>query len=508
MMAIDKYKDSMRLGELIPITDQRYADVDVSGITLDSRSIVPGELFLACPGHTVDGRDYIPQAIANGAAAVVVEQDANWESNSEQQGVPIIVVAKLAAKLSDIAGRFYRYPAQSLSLVGVTGTNGKTSCTQLYLQLVNLLGKSCGVIGTLGAGIDGRLNESSNTTPDAVSVQRIIAEWRDEKLPVATMEVSSHGLEQGRVAAVEFDLALFTNLSRDHLDYHGSMQAYGEAKARLFKQPGLRHAVINIDDHFGRALIDMVPAGVDVVCYGVDWKDRTLKSTDVWVENVRFHQSGVDATLHSPWGFVEINSPLLGEFNLTNLVAVICCLGVQGFSLAKVARAIPQLLTVPGRMERVASPADITVVVDYAHTPDGLEKALRAMRQHTSGHMWCLFGCGGNRDQGKRPLMGAIAQQYADRVVVTNDNPRDELASTIIEQILAGMDEPVLVEMDRAVAIDFAIANASAGDCVLIAGKGHEDYQLLGDSRIPFSDIKQARLALTRRVNASDGGIS
>ena len=187
---------------------------------------------------------------------------------------------------------------------------------------------------------------------------------------------------------------------------------------------------------------------------------------------------------------------------------MICCLGVHGFSLAKVARAIPQLLTVPGRMERVASSADITVVVDYAHTPDGLEKALRAMRQHTSGHMWCLFGCGGNRDQGKRPLMGAIAQQYADRVVVTNDNPRDELASTIIEQILAGMDEPVLVEMDRAVAIDFAIANASAGDCVLIAGKGHEDYQLLGDSRIPFSDIKQARLALTRRVNASDGGIS
>ncbi|MEH6910714.1 MAG: UDP-N-acetylmuramoyl-L-alanyl-D-glutamate--2,6-diaminopimelate ligase [Oceanicoccus sp.] len=507
MMAINKHKDSVLLGDLINVAGQRCAMIELSGIESDSRKIVAGNVFLAIVGHALDGRDYIARAVANGAVAILVEQGGAWTANSEWQGVPVIAVDNLTARISEIAGRFYGHPSRELSLVGVTGTNGKTSCTQLYMQLVNLLGMSCGLIGTLGAGVDGRLDEGLNTTPDAISVQRVLAEWRDSQLSIAAMEVSSHGLEQGRVADVQFDLALFTNLSRDHLDYHGSMMAYGEAKSRLFQQPGLKRAVINIDDHFGCTLVDVVPDTVSVIRYGIEKDALTHHSANVWVESVEFHQSGVVAQLHSPWGIVEINSPLLGAFNLSNLVAVICCLGLQGFSLSSVAGVIPRLVTVPGRMERIVSTADITVVIDYAHTPDGLEKALLAMRQHTRGNLWCVFGCGGNRDHGKRPLMGELVQRYADHVVVTSDNPRNEPASEIIDEILGGVEMPAMVEEDRATAIQFAIANASAGDCVLIAGKGHEVYQVIGDRRIPFSDIKQARLALANRVNAV-GGIS
>lgn len=506
MMAIDGCKNSVLLGDLIDIADQCSAIIELSGVESDSRKIVAGDLFLAVAGQAVDGRDYIAQAVVNGAVAVLVERGGAWSANSDWQGVPVIAVDNLNARLSEIAGQFYHHPSRELSLIGVTGTNGKTSCTQLYMQLVNLLDKSCGVIGTLGAGVDGHLNEGLNTTPDAISVQRVLAEWRDNKLPVAAMEVSSHGLEQGRVAAVQFELALFTNLSRDHLDYHGSMIAYGQAKARLFRQSGLKRAVINVDDQFGCTLVDVVTDAVEVIRYGIERDALTSHSADVWVDSVQFHPRGVKAQLHSPWGTVGINSPLLGAFNLSNLVAVICCLGVQGFSLSSVAAAIPQLTTVPGRMERVVSNADISVVVDYAHTPDGLEKALLAMRQHTSGNLWCVFGCGGNRDHGKRPLMGALVQRYADHVVVTSDNPRNESAKEIIDEILGGVDRPIMVEEDRATAIRFAISNASVGDCVLIAGKGHEDYQLIGDRKMPFSDIKQARLALVSRVNTVRGG--
>ena len=507
MMAINERKNSVILGDLTAIEDQRYAAIELSGIQSDSRKIAAGNLFLAVAGHAVDGRDYIAQAVANGAAAVLVERAGSSVDKLNYPNVPIIAVENLNLKLSEIAGRFYNNPSHELSIVGVTGTNGKTSCTQLYMQIANLLGRSCGVIGTLGAGIDGQLNEGLNTTPDAISIQKILAEWRDHELAVAAMEVSSHGLEQGRVADVQFELALFTNLSRDHLDYHGSMLAYGETKARLFRQPRLKCAVINIDDHFGCALVDEMPATTDVIRYGVEPDARTNHSADVWVDNVRFHPSGVNARLHSDWGSVEINSPLLGEFNLSNLVAVICCFGLQGFALSSIANVIPKLMTVPGRMERIVSSADITVVVDYAHTPDGLEKALLAMRQHADGKLWCVFGCGGNRDHGKRPLMGALVQRHADHVVVTSDNPRNESAAEIIDEILGGVDRPSMVEEDRGLAIQFAIANALPGDCVLIAGKGHEDHQLIGDLRVPFSDITQARLALAARANAAGGDV-
>ncbi|ARN76380.1 UDP-N-acetylmuramoyl-L-alanyl-D-glutamate--2,6-diaminopimelate ligase [Oceanicoccus sagamiensis] len=495
--------NTRRLADLININDQELAAIAVSGIELDSREVTAGDVFLACAGFASDGRDYIDQAIAAGAVAVLAEQDERWPNHSMRHGIPIVVVEKLSQKISAIAGQFYKHPSQQLPVLAVTGTNGKTSCTQLLQQLLNALDKSCGVIGTLGAGADGELAAGINTTPSAVAIQKLLANWLADNISTAAMEVSSHGLEQGRVQALQFELALFTNLSRDHLDYHGSMQAYAEAKARLFRQPGLKHAVINIDDNFSSSLLSIINDDVEVTRFSIDAAQDKNKRIDVWVENISYHPDGVSAELHSPWGEFELHSPLLGSFNLSNVVAVVSSLGVLGYPVATVIEKLQVLGTIAGRMEKVTSATDINVVVDYAHTPDALEKALVAMRQHSEGDVWCVFGCGGDRDQGKRSLMGETVQRYADHVVVTSDNPRHESASDIINQILGGVNCPSLVEEDRAKAIDFTIANAKAGDCVLLAGKGHEEYQQVGDLRVPFSDIKQARLALAKRAGVS-----
>ncbi len=499
MMTATELNPQKRLGDLIDIHDQALAAIAVSGIELDSRKISAGDVFLACAGFAVDGRDYIDQAIAAGAVAVLAESGEQWLSHSEYQGVPVIVVENLSQKLSAIAGQFFDNPSSQLPVLAVTGTNGKTSCTQLLMQLLNAMNKSCAVIGTLGTGADGELAAGINTTPDAVAIQKLLAQWLAEDISTVAMEVSSHGLEQGRVQALQFELALFTNLSRDHLDYHGSMQAYAEAKARLFKQPGLKRAVINADDSFSETLLNIINDDVEVIRYSIDAAKDVCKRIDVWVENIAYHPEGVTAQYHSPWGEFELHSPLLGDFNLSNVVAAVSGLGVMGYSVATVIEGLKSLGTIAGRMEKISAVSDINVVVDYAHTPDALEKALVAIRQHSDADVWCVFGCGGDRDQGKRPQMGEVVQRYADHVVVTSDNPRHEKAEDIINEILGGVDRPSLVEEDRAIAIDFAICNAKAGDCVLLAGKGHEDYQQVGDLRLPFSDIKQARLALAKR---------
>lgn len=504
MMTAVELTHHKQLGDLIEINDQALSAIMVSGIELDSRQITVGDVFLACIGTTVDGRDYIDQAIAAGAVAVLAEQDDQWISDSYRNGIPIVVVANLAQKVSGIAGEFFGHPSQQLPVLAVTGTNGKTSCTQLLMQLLNAMSKSCAVIGTLGTGADGVLEPGINTTPDAVAIQKLLATWLAENVSTVAMEVSSHGLEQGRIQALQFELALFTNLSRDHLDYHGSMQAYAEAKARLFKQPGLKHAVINIDDSFSETLLNIIADDVAVIRYSVDAARDVAKRIDVWVENISYHPGGISAQLHSPWGEFELHSPLLGDFNLSNVVAAVTGLGVLGYPVAAVIESLKTLDTIAGRMEKISAAADINVILDYAHTPDALEKALVAIRQHIDGDVWCVFGCGGDRDQGKRPQMGEIVQRYADHVVVTSDNPRHEQASDIIDEILGGVDRPTLVEEDRAIAIEFAITHAKAGDCVLIAGKGHEAYQQIGDKRIPFSDIKQARLALAGRAGVSE----
>jgi UDP-N-acetylmuramoyl-L-alanyl-D-glutamate--2,6-diaminopimelate ligase len=504
MMAIAELNQDKQLMDLIPSVDPRFASIKVTGIQFDSRQVQRGDLFLACAGHNLDGRKFINQAIAAGAVAVLVEKDQLWSDDSIIKKAPLIVVEDLPARLSEIAGQFYDHPSKQMTVVGVTGTNGKTSCTQLMMQLYNRLKQSCGVIGTLGVGLDGHSDQAENTTPHAVTIQQLLAQWHSQQVPVAVMEASSHGLEQGRVAAVQFELALFTNLSRDHLDYHGSMQSYAEAKALLFQQPGLKTAVLNADDKFSSSLQALLAADVKPVSYSVK---KSLTATDFWLENCVYHADGVSAQLHTPNGIFTLNSPLLGEFNLSNAVAVIACLSSLGITVAELVSALASVEVIPGRMQNVATAghSDIAVVVDYAHTPDALEKALSAMRQHCQGHLWCVFGCGGDRDQGKRPQMGAIAQRFADHVVVTSDNPRSEPASDIINEILGGVDRPSLIEEDRAIAIATVIAKAAPGDAVLIAGKGHEDYQLIGKQRLPFSDLKQARLALAQRAANSSG---
>lgn len=471
----------------------------IQGLALDSRQLKPGEVFLAVKGAGVDGRDFIDDAIAAGAAAVLADRDEALPASTLRGDTPVVAVEDLGWKLSAIAARFFDAPSARMPLVGVTGTNGKTSCTHLLMQLMAQCGRRCGVIGTLGVGVNGALVDSINTTPDAVTLQKTIAGWLADGVDIVAMEVSSHGLEQGRVAALCFDVAIFTNLTRDHLDYHGSMQAYAAAKLRLFQMDGLKTAVINADDDYAPTLLAHVPASVACYTYSLDRERARLEIVDVRVEDVSYHHGGVSASLKSPWGDFQLQSHLLGSFNLSNVLAVFTAAAAQGMAAQEIVAAIPGLRTVPGRMEPVATVLDLVAVVDYAHTPDALEKALLAMRHHTRGKLWCVFGCGGDRDTGKRPQMGAMAQRYADHVVVTSDNPRHEDPALIINDILAGVDRPTLVEEDRARAIAFAIARADIGDGVLVAGKGHEPYQQVGDQRLPFSDIQQVQQALAER---------
>jgi len=495
------------LEQLLTPLAPEIASLAVSGVQIDSRLVNPGDLFLACSGYRHDGRRYIAAAIAAGAVAVVSESRDSQAFIDIQaiNTVPIIELADLSLLCSEIAGRFYQHPSRQLPVLAVTGTNGKTSCSQLMMQLMAATGKRCAVVGTLGVGVDGHFNASINTTPDAVSLQSQLASWQRDGVDAVAMEVSSHGLVQGRVAALAIELALFTNLSRDHLDYHGSMQAYANAKAMLFQQPGLKYVVLNHDDVFSRELAAVLDPTVVPVHYSIE--QRGAGEAEVWVDALRYHRTGVSGELHSPWGVASFSSPLLGAFNLSNLLAVIASLAVRGQPLPALAAAASALQTIPGRMESVQCvDADINVVVDYAHTPDALEQALKALRLHNkTGKLWCVFGCGGDRDQGKRPKMGSAVEAHCDHVVVTSDNPRFESAEQIINEILSGVQRPSLVEADRAKAITFAITHAASGDSILIAGKGHEQYQQHGDEKIPFDDFKQARLALIERLDCGGG---
>ena len=477
----------MQLQHLLP--QWQGAPVEITGLTLDSRKVAPGVLFLAMPGQRHDGRQHITQAVAAGAAAVAYEAGDGFTCDA---GVPTLPVAQLATELSAIAARFYGQPADSLGLIGITGTNGKTSVSQMLAQALDRLGQPCGVIGTLGSGLPGALLDHGMTTPDALAVQQQLASLRDQGAQRVSMEVSSHALQQGRVAALQFDVGVFTNLSRDHLDYHGDMASYGAAKARLFAQS--RVAVINLDDYFGRQLADQCP--VPVTRYSLS--DSTA---DLYCSDIRFDAEGIKARLHTPVGSIDLRSPLLGTFNLSNLLAVAGTLLALEISLEQLAGLIGELLPPDGRMQRLGGNGQPLVVIDYAHTPDALEKALAALRAHVAGRLVCVFGCGGDRDRGKRPLMGRIAEQGADQVVVTDDNPRTEPSVAIIEEIRAGIEQPqrVTVIANRAEAISQTIARAEPGDVILLAGKGHETYQEIHGVRHPFSDIEQAERALQYR---------
>jgi UDP-N-acetylmuramoyl-L-alanyl-D-glutamate--2,6-diaminopimelate ligase len=469
-------------------------DLRICGLTLDSRQARPGDAFVALRGTRAHGIAFAADAVARGAALVLAETPV---VAGFTPGVPVLWIDQLHARLGEIAARFYGHPSRALRLIGVTGTNGKTSTVQLITQALARLGHRAASIGTLGAGLYGQLDEGERTTPDAISVQRLLAQFREQGATHVAMEVSSHALEQGRVGAVDFEVAAFTNLTRDHLDYHGTMEAYGAAKAKLFAWPGLKAAVVNVDDDFGRALAGRLPAGV-----------RTLRTSaagaagaQVAAQAIATSAEGLAFALRTPWGAQAVHSPLLGRFNVENLLTVIASLGALDEPFVGIVEAIATLTPVNGRMNRIGGDGvHPLVVVDYAHTPDALEQALTALRAHCAGRLVCVFGCGGERDAGKRPQMGAIARRLADLAIVTDDNPRGEDGDAIVAQILAGMQAPVTVERDRAAAIGHAIAHAGPDDVVLIAGKGHETYQEGPTGKHAFDDLAVARAALARPV--------
>ncbi len=469
-------------------------------ITADSRQVHSGDAFAAFPGARADGRRFIHDAIARGAGAVLWEaQGFSWNSEWRIAHHP---VDNLKGKLGAIADFVYGSPSQALWVVGVTGTNGKTSCSQWIAQSMNRCRQRAAVVGTLGNGLVGALEPAANTTPDAALLHEMLAQYKIAGARAVAMEVSSHGLDQGRVNGVAFDVAMFTNLTRDHLDYHGTMAAYGAAKAKLFAWPGLHASVINADDPFGQSLVDSVRArGGNVLTYG-------LANADVTATGLAARPRGIALSVATPWGRGDVETALIGTFNASNVLGCLAALLASDVPLADALAALAQVEPPPGRMQRLGGGAAPLVVIDYAHSPDALEKVLTALRPGVveGGHLICVFGCGGDRDAGKRPEMGRVASTLAERVIVTTDNPRNEDPASIASAIVRGIRDTGnrhwTVDLDRATAINAAIAGAAPGDVVLIAGKGHEDYQETNGVRAHFSDAEAAAAALAARSAA------
>ncbi len=481
-------------------------EVRITGLTMDSRQVAEGDLFLACAGHRSHGLDFLDEAIINGASVALAEVTPEWlpeeiKKRSEQSTVPVIAVSGLSDRVSQIAGRFYGHTSRNFPVIGITGTNGKTSCSQFIANAFS--GKrKVAVLGTLGNGFPDQLQPTTHTTMDPVSIQASLALLKSQRAEMVAMEVSSHALQQGRVSDISFDMAVLTNFSRDHLDYHGTMADYASAKSLLFKMPGLKSALINADDELGKRLIESLSTTpVRIVAYGSSMDDdfcRDKVDACIQVSAAAALPKGLSFHIDSSWGSADVALPLLGQFNIFNAVVALGVLIECGVDFDEAVNSLANLKTVNGRMEMFGASAQPTVVVDFAHTPDALRQALQSLRGHASGKLFCVFGCGGNRDKGKRPQMGEIAEQLADQVVLTDDNPRQEESAAILEDILQGMKAPqsVIVEPNRSQAIKLAIEAASVGDVVLVAGKGHESYQIIGDLKHPFSDQQTVKSVL------------
>jgi UDP-N-acetylmuramoyl-L-alanyl-D-glutamate--2,6-diaminopimelate ligase len=474
--------------------------IEVASISSDSRTLQAGGLFLACGGESGHGLDYVADAVAAGVAAIA------WDSSTSaappaEVGIPMIAVPELASHLGAIANRFYDRPSATVNVVGVTGTNGKTTVAWLVAQCCELLDKSCGYVGTLGSGLGEIDGGDGMTTPGAVELHGRIAGFRDAGAHWAALEVSSHALAQNRIDGVEFDTVMFTNLSRDHLDYHGDMQSYAETKAKLFLEHPARNKIINLDSEFGAQLAGRCDQ--DVVTVSTRF-DRVANGRPyVFVRSVVASAVGSQVRVSSSWGDGKFSLPLPGEFNVANAVMVLAGLLKHGVQMQDACNVLASVSAPPGRMERVEVGDDLpSVFIDYAHTPEAIDVALGALRAHCQGTLWCVFGCGGDRDAGKRPQMGRMAERRADRIVITSDNPRGEDPLAIISQVCDGLANPeraTIIE-DRATAIAYAIREAAAEDIILVAGKGHETYQQLGDKRIAFSDYGVAVASLTQCV--------
>ncbi len=465
------------------------ASVLVSELELDSRRVQPGTTFVAIVGHVVDGRKFIESAIEQGANAVIAQAcDIKVHGTIEMVGdTPVVYIDALDKCLSEIAGQLYTYPA--MKLIGVTGTNGKTTITQLIAQWIDLIGSKAAVMGTTGNGFLGELQEAANTTGNAVEIQRTLASLAAQDAKYTALEVSSHGLVQGRVQALSFAAGVFTNLSRDHLDYHGTMEDYASAKFSLFTQHQCEQAIINVDDQVGASWTKELTNAI-----AVSLTPTSEYENAIWANNIAYAESGITIGFDGKFGSGELYAPLIGEFNAANLLLAFATLLSLGFSKQELLATASQLQPVLGRMELFHTEKRAKVVVDYAHTPDALEKALQALRVHCDGQLWAIVGCGGDRDAGKRPMMAEIAERLGDKVVLTDDNPRSESPERIVKDMLAGLSKPAdaVIEHDRFQALSYALNNASEQDIILLAGKGHEDYQIRNGETIHYSDRESA----------------
>jgi UDP-N-acetylmuramoyl-L-alanyl-D-glutamate--2,6-diaminopimelate ligase len=488
--------------------NDRLPEIAVSGLQLDSRKVQPGDLFFALAGSRQHGLLHAREAIALGAVAIVYDPAGGGSNLAKSlrgsKQTAMVAVPALDQELGWIADRFYGAPSAHMEIIGITGTNGKTSCSHFLARALTDIAP-CAVMGTLGWGFLDALQPSSNTTPDAIAIQAGLAKLKKQGAKAVAMEVSSHGQVQGRTQGVRFKGAVYTNISRDHLDYHGTMEAYLQAKLRLLEAPGLAFAVINLDDPYSERILAAVPAGIDVLGFTryrrTEDRGQELGSIKrICAENVRHDAEGLSFDVIHGIERARLSAPVLGDFNVENVLATVAVLLKMGLPLEKAVQRLALIRPVSGRMERfTAGPNAPAVVIDYAHTPDALERLLDSVRMHCSGKLWLLFGCGGDRDQGKRAHMGRIARQAADRIVITDDNPRYEDGSSIIDAILVGCCGGVEVIRDRAEAIKTTIMRAAANDLVVVAGKGHEGYQEIQDIRHPFSDRKVVEAALMER---------
>ncbi len=503
MMALHEQSTGIPLQQLLAgLTDENInTDLSVNGISTDSRMTELGDLFMACKGMRSHGVDYINDAIEAGACAVAIEQGLICP---DKINVPVYIVPCLARKVGIIASRFYQHPSKALSLIAITGTNGKTSVSWWLAQLyARLSAQPCGLIGTLGAGKFPDLDITAHTTPDAITLHKYLAQFAAENVKAAFMEASSHALVQGRTAGLKIDTGVFTNLSHEHLDYHGDLESYRESKASLFRHEGMRCAVINLDDATGRLFAEMLAAELDMITYAASPAAATVKAAE---QHLQARIESINDDFYHVWlsgafGKIDFMTKIKGTFNISNLLAVTAVLLRLGFRLVDIVPALEGLQAVPGRLEEFTTDAGAKVYVDYAHTPDALGQVLSTLKRRCKGRLICVFGCGGDRDNSKRPKMGAVVSQLADEIIITDDNPRHEPPEKIVQDILSGIPLPdaVVIEHNRSKAITQAIAMATGNDIVLIAGKGHETWQEIKNKRYPFSDRQQVRNCIEGR---------
>ena len=484
------------LTKLLPDVATIPSDLEIMGLVMDSRDIHPGDAFVAIAGFGAHGLGFVEQARERGAAIILFEPPAPDDLPAPADA---IAVPGLRARMGEMANQFHGAPSKAMTMVGVTGTSGKTSTVQLIAQAFEKIGVRTGTIGTLGVGLYGQEVATGFTTPLVLPMHKMLAELRDAGAKAVAMEVSSHALDQGRVDAVHYDIAVFTNLTRDHLDYHGDMESYGAAKAKLFSRPGLRAAVINRDDAFGRRLLD----GLRSPVRGIGISASGDVAADIAATGVTLDARGIGFDLRIGDRTRYVQSPLLGRFNIDNVLTVAGVLLAEGRGFGEIVDVLESLQPVAGRMNRLGGDGVLPlVVIDYSHKPDPLEQALQSLRAHLKGQLTCVFGCGGDRDRGKRPQMAAIAEKLSERVIVTDDNPRTEDGDAIVADIVAGFAKPdaAIVLRDRRAAITRAINEASAADIVLVAGKGHETYQEVGGVKHDFDDMAVARELLEARA--------